>query len=187
MWRMGGGMGRYSGPKGLIEGFGPYFPMTAHERPKRGEVREGRGGRWPVSRVLSSGPAARWTAIPLGRPLPDASSNQPGRWPGNRPAARWRQPSLFGLAPGGVYHAGPVTRPAVRSYRTLSPLPRRGGAVCFLWHFPWSRLRRTLSGTVFPWSPDFPPRAAGIPPTRRPSSHLPQAQHGGGPGLRQGA
>ena len=51
--------------------------------------------------------------------------------------------SLFGLAPGGVYHADPVAGAAVRSYRTLSPLPifpletmvfRQ--AVCFLWHFP---------------------------------------------------
>src|SRR5579871_4089125 len=33
-------------------------------------------------------------------------------------------PSLFGLAPGGVYHAGSVAGPAVRSYRTFSPLPR---------------------------------------------------------------
>ena len=32
-------------------------------------------------------------------------------------------PSLFGLAPGGACHAVPVTRNAVRSYRTLSPLP----------------------------------------------------------------
>ncbi len=31
-------------------------------------------------------------------------------------------PSLFGLAPGGVYHAGSVAGPAVRSYRTFSPL-----------------------------------------------------------------
>jgi|GEM_PF-5806673 len=29
----------------------------------------------------------------------------------------------IGLAPGGVYPAIPVTRDAVRSYRTLSPLP----------------------------------------------------------------
>jgi hypothetical protein len=40
-------------------------------------------------------------------------------------------------------------------------LPRK--AVCFLWHFPWGRPRRTLSGTVFPWSPDFPPSAAFRP------------------------
>lgn len=32
-------------------------------------------------------------------------------------------PSLFGLAPGGVCHATFVTKGAVRSYRTLSPLP----------------------------------------------------------------
>jgi len=31
--------------------------------------------------------------------------------------------SLFGFAPGGVYHAAIVTNHAVRSYRTLSPLP----------------------------------------------------------------
>ena len=32
-------------------------------------------------------------------------------------------PSLFGFAPGGVYHAGSVAGAAVRSYRTFSPLP----------------------------------------------------------------
>src|SRR5262249_15482156 len=41
-------------------------------------------------------------------------------------------PSLFGLAPGGVCRAADVAAGAVRSYRTLSPLPRlnathRGG------------------------------------------------------------
>ena len=38
-------------------------------------------------------------------------------------------PSLFGLAPGKACHAAPVASRAVRSYRTLSPLPRpmRGG------------------------------------------------------------
>jgi hypothetical protein len=30
---------------------------------------------------------------------------------------------LFGLASGGVFPATPVTRRAVRSYRTFSPLP----------------------------------------------------------------
>jgi hypothetical protein len=41
-------------------------------------------------------------------------------------------PSLFGLAPGGVCRAAGVATGAVRSYRTVSPLPRlyathRGG------------------------------------------------------------
>src|SRR5262245_23657754 len=52
---------------------------------------------------------------------------------GERPAL----PSLFGLAPGGVYHAGSVAGAAVRSCRTFSPLlapslypfPRRRGRV----------------------------------------------------------
>ena len=34
----------------------------------------------------------------------------------------------------------------------------RAAAVCSLWHCPWVRTRRTLSGTACPWSPDFPPR-----------------------------
>jgi hypothetical protein len=29
----------------------------------------------------------------------------------------------------------------------------------FLWHCPWGCPRRALPGTVFPWSPDFPPSA----------------------------
>jgi len=36
---------------------------------------------------------------------------------GDRTRARF----LFGIAPGGACLAGPVARPAVRSYRTVSP------------------------------------------------------------------
>ncbi len=34
-------------------------------------------------------------------------------------------PSLFGFAPGGVYHAASVARNAVGSYPTFSPLPHK--------------------------------------------------------------
>lgn len=37
--------------------------------------------------------------------------------------------SLFDLAPGGVYHAVPVASNAVRSYRTISPLPDTSGGL----------------------------------------------------------
>lgn len=64
---------------------------------------------------------------------------------------------LFGLAPGGVYHATSVTRSAVRSYRTLSPLPyseEHGGilsvALAVGFHPPGVTWHLTL------WSPDFP-------------------------------
>ena len=126
----------------------------------------------PVSRILSC------AVIPLGAALPRTLiSDLPGGF-GNcssRLAASGRcvappgsfavLPSLFGLAPCGVYPAPAFTDRAVRSYRTFSPLPRRwscrndertrqagptrvlrfqGGppkrgvaeAVCFLWHWP---------------------------------------------------
>jgi hypothetical protein len=41
-------------------------------------------------------------------------------------SAPWREgpaPFLFGFAPGGVYRAVDVAADAVRSYRTVSPLP----------------------------------------------------------------
>src|SRR5680860_161231 len=122
-------------------------------------------------------------AIHLGRSLRCASCNQPGQ-------LVWKQtlsdhspaPPLFGLAPGGVCPAAFVTKDAVRSYRTLSPLPssaqRLRRAVCFLWHFPWGRPRRRLSGTVLPRSPDFPPRLDTQILAERPSSLLTQSNKG---------
>ena len=83
------------------------------------------GSVWPAART------ADVTTIPLVRRLPGASSNLPERQirtdPGFRPAS-----FLFGLAPGGVCRAASVAGNAVRSYRTVSPLPRlnatrRGG------------------------------------------------------------
>ena len=88
-----------------------------------------------------------------------------------RPAApvigQRRLPLLLGLAPGGVCRAAAVAGSAVRSYRTISPLPppgrtemrKEGSAVYFLWHFPWGHPRRALPGTAPAWSPDFPHRA----------------------------
>ena len=104
-------------------------------------------------------------AIHLGRPLPDASRDRPEQrreGPPGTPANRRCLPLLLGLAPGGVYPAAAVAGGAVRSYRTVSPLPPArhagdGPAVYFLWHFPWGCPRRALPGTVPPWSPDFPP------------------------------
>jgi hypothetical protein len=60
-------------------------------------------------------------------------------------------PPLFGLAPDGVYHAGSVTSPPVRSYRTLSPLPRntsRRSALCGT--FPGLRQQAGSSGGRYP-------------------------------------
>ena len=72
--------------------------------------------RWPISRVLSR------TIIHLGQTSPFASSNLPKNGTG-RTCLPKQTVLLFGLAPGGVYRATTVTSRAVRSYRTLSPLP----------------------------------------------------------------
>ena len=86
-----------------------------------------------VSRVLFPVLVTHYGAmiIHLLPPLPAGSSDLPKDSDG--------QPSnvpLFGLSPDGVYRASDVTIGAVSSYLAFSPLPRRGGAVCFLWHFP---------------------------------------------------
>jgi hypothetical protein len=75
-----------------------------------------------------------------------------------------------------VGFALPPTLPPTRCALTAPFHPCRGNtlrtaAVCSLWHYPWARARRTLSGTACPWSPDFPLRqpfgfaAAAVQPT----------------------
>ena len=63
-------------------------------------------------------PAERVAIIPLGRPSLTGSSDLPGSV-----TERAAPPPLFGLAPHGVYPASQITLTAVRSYRTISPLP----------------------------------------------------------------
>ena len=129
-------------------------------------------------------PCPRWTAIPLGRASQRASRDQPGRQGGNAPASRgpWFPMSAPPAAPlRSCSRWGLPCRPRCRGRGALLPhrftlacceRPIARGAisgspelaVCFLWHFPWGRPRRPLAGTVFPWSPDFPPMPS--PPDR---------------------
>ena len=64
---------------------------------------------------------------------------QPTREPCGSQAGLHPTP-LFGLAPNGVYHATFVTKSAVRSYRTISPLPptiANQGRFIFCCTFRW--------------------------------------------------
>jgi len=106
-------------------------------------------------------------AIPLGRRLPGASRDRPGRRPGNWPGAPMMcpLPPLFGLAPGGVCRAATVAGGAVRSYRTVSPWPAgkvslasRRSVLCGT--FPGVAPAGRYPAPLFPWSPDFPPSKA---------------------------
>ena len=125
------------------------------------------------------------TAIPLGRPSPGASSNQPERQGQRKSPRRPKAPrvapirfcSRRGLPcrrrcrPRGALLPHPFTLALTRS---CGP----AGAVCFLWRFPWGRPRRTLSGAVSVWSPDFPPPSR----RRRPSGRLAGRAYGAGAG-----
>src|SRR5271157_1867274 len=86
----------------------------------------------------------RAVVIPLGRPLLAGSSNLPGSQ-----AERAAPPPLFGLAPRGVCLAGGIAPAAVRSYRTISPLPGfEAGRYIFCGTFRRARWpARPLAGT----------------------------------------
>ena len=92
--------------------------------------------RWPVSRVLSRFPGDDYSssaAVAGNVEQPTRTSVQ------DRTCRARRRVSLHGLAPDGVYHARPVAGPAVRSYRTFSPLPEircRGRRSVFCGTFP---------------------------------------------------
>src|SRR5438445_13672758 len=72
-------------------------------------------------------------------------------------AARSGAP-LFALAPGGACRAAAVTGGAVRSCRTVSPLPAFRPAVCSLWRCPASRLGWPLTSTLPCGARTFLPR-----------------------------
>jgi len=74
------------------------------------------------------------------------------------------------LASSGVCRAGRVAPAAVRSYRTVSPLPSLvAKAVCFLWHFPADRSDWPLASTPPCEARTFLPSAHPAPTGVRPS------------------
>ena len=103
---------------------------------------------------VSPAPKRRTVVIPLGPALPPASSNLPGSGPAPRPGRARRRdgqparplPYLVLLRMGFSLSSG-VAAGAVRSYRTISPLPppRRAEAVCFLLHCPSRRRASPLA------------------------------------------
>lgn len=103
--------------------------------------------------------------------LDRAYARPPATNPGDRaetcPVAEATRRPYSVLLPVGFTKPSAVAGDAVRSYRTLSLSPRRSfRAEAFgdllsvaLSLTPVNRSRRTLSGTVVSWSPDFPRRS----------------------------
>ncbi len=113
--------------------------------------------------------------IYLGPTLLPASCSLPGTQ-----TARATPHPLFGLAPGGVCHATPVTSGPVRSYRTLSPLPVPRGAIGGLLSAALSVALRRPGVTRHPAlrSSDFPPAEPEGPPAI-PTRTLPTDEESG--------
>jgi len=104
----------------------------------------------------------RTATIHLGPRLPGASCDQPEGGPGALSPPIWSC-SEWGLP------SRPVTRPLVRSYRTVSPLPfPNGKGGLSLWHFPSRRrawaLPSTLPGGARTFLSPISRRAAARPP-----------------------
>src|SRR5947208_14512174 len=135
------------------------------------------GGR-AISRVLFARRNGQMV-ISLGWLSPATSRGLPAAQ-----ATRAGSRCLFGLAPTGGYRATPVTRRAVGSYPTVSPLPLDKGRSVFCG--PFRRLtapRRYLA--VCPRelglssTPHSNRHAATITPYRHPAGHLPDTQGSG--------
>src|SRR5690606_35461188 len=123
---------------------------------RRNREISGSRGKWrsrPISRVLS------WTVIPLGASSPIRSSNLPG------PDAGSAIRSLFGLAPGGVCHAGllPDSRCALTApFHPCHALPKEpfGGLLSVALSVGSRRPGVTWHRAL--WSPDFPRHRDGL-------------------------
>ena len=127
---------------------------------------------------------ARVRGKPAGKPGSVADSHSSWRTVTRalqRPTRGQREPRcrpLRGLAPDGVCRAARVATGAVRSYRTISPLPAPGGAsaVYFLWHFPSPRGARPLAGILLFGARTFLCLRLLLTATQRLSGRLPAAK-----------
>ena len=131
--------------------------------------------------VRPAGLTANVTAIPLVRRLPGASSNLPERLARTDPRLAPQRRSYSVLLPVGF--AVPFPSPETRCALTAPFHPYLGqnttqpGRSVLCGTVPEVspvrvQLRRTLSGTVRPWSPDFPPRPPFGIGAERPSGRL---------------
>ena len=110
-----------------------------------------------ISRVLY------WTVIYPGRASPRGSSDRGGR--GGPPSCLHCILHRVGFTSPACYQAAGELLPRL----SILTAPKDGGF--FLLHFPWSRLRRPLTGTLALRCPDFPharrPATVCSPRTRK--------------------
>ena len=185
-------LAKWSAPAG---GSRPGLSVVVHEDSARGSCKPnsvvcGHSSRRRVAADAHQRPTRRFHRC-MEQPVQALRSaksrlNASGRCAAS-PGSQRTLPSLFGLAPCGVYPAPDVTAGAVRSYRTFSPLPLRGAAlrtspqaipgrpregglaeaVSFLWHWPSAGLEAHIPDVIRHTalrSSDFPPPfGSGLP------------------------
>ena len=137
---------------------------------RKSRLDEGKNVRWPVSRVLFRRSGDDHSS----RRSVTGSLKQPTRVAVRIPDLSGKPdvPPLFGFAPGGVCRAIPVAGNAVRSYRTVSPLPAplaRGRRSDFCGTFPGVAPAGRYPAPCVRGARTFLPRACT---RRRPSGHL---------------
>src|SRR3546814_236712 len=172
----GAGRPNHAGPASAWDGLGTAMAWGAGEACGRIgaapfgacrllELAGDRKARRSVSRVLSSPLLPEGTSADGWPFLWDARCRTPRATnPGGgrkRPWGSGPLPPLFGLAPGGVYRAVPVARDAVRSYRTLSPLPGIAGRFAFCGTFPGVAPAGRYPAPCFRGARTFLPRREG--------------------------
>ena len=141
------------------------------------EIRRGGRRSRPISRVLSR------AAIHLGRMSPCASSDLPGNTRGPRVAAKAARSPIWSCSGWGLpcrrcCHQRGALLP--HHFTLTSRTSRRGAAVSFLWHFPWTCAPQVLPGTLPVGARTFLPFHTGKErlPGRLPTDDSTGSHHG---------
>ena len=140
--------------------------------------------RWPISRVLSLSRSSlddHSSGMRIAAHLDATDPDDGAETHLSTGPKSLERPSLFGLAPGGVYPAAAVTSRAVRSYRTFSPLPAEAGglfSVALSLGLPPPDVIRHLASVE-------PGLSSACESKQRPSSHLARTENGRAPGPGQ--
>ena len=127
---------------------------------------------WPVSRVLCTSPGEaddHSSGMPISGHL-DATYPNVLTWKQASHAGARRDVPIRSCSRWGLpSHVRCRTCGGLLPHHFTLPSDEE---VYFLLHFPWGHPRRALPGTVFPWSPDFPPLTIFRRCKGRPSGQL---------------
>ena len=143
---------------------------------------DGKYARRPISRVLCPRRMARVTTIHLGRPLPDASRDRPGRLRKSpfrpRPESPWNRRPYLVLLPVGFTMPFPLPRTRCALTAPFHPYRPEDRRFAFCGTFPGVAPAGRYPAPCFLWSPDFPLRPTRTEAAVQPPSPLSVGESG---------